>query len=59
MGKVFIQDKLKQKSRLYIFVIMIMALGLFVLKTDIYAQEVNTKKATIQTTLKDKKSTHC
>lgn len=55
MGKVFIQDKLKQKSRLYIFVIMIMALGLFVLKTDIYAQEVNTKKATIQTTLKDKK----
>lgn len=51
------QLKLKQKSRFYIVVFIIIALGLIGLKTDVYAQKkaVNTKKATIQTTLKDKK----
>lgn len=58
MGKEFIQDKLKQKSRFYIVVFIIIVLGLIGLKTDVYAQKkaVKTKKAIIQTTLKDKKA---
>lgn len=57
MGKEFIQDKLKQKSRFYIVVFIIIVLGLIGLKTDVYAQKkaVKTKRAIIQTTLKDKK----
>ena len=57
MKKVLLQAELKWKNRLYIFAFIIIALCLIGLKTDAHAQkkEVNRKKATIQTSLKDKK----
>ena len=57
MKKVLLQAELKWKNRLYIFAFIIIVLCLIGLKTDAHAQkkEVNRKKATIQTSLKDKK----